>query len=67
MAKCKMKVSKTASKRFKITKNGKVMFNHARTRHTTGKRRRSALRVLRKKDALAKGDEKRVKRLLGVK
>lgn len=62
----KMKVSKTAAKRFRVTKNGKVLYNHARTRHTTGKRKRSALRVLRKKDSLRKGDEKRIKKLLAL-
>jgi large subunit ribosomal protein L35 len=66
MAKNKMKTCKTAAKRFRVTKNGKILFNHARTRHTTGKKRRSALRELRKKDVLDKGDAKRVKRLLGV-
>jgi large subunit ribosomal protein L35 len=66
MAKNKMKTCKAAAKRFRVTKNGKILFNHARTRHTTGKRRRSALRELRKKDVLDKGDAKRVKRLLGV-
>ncbi|HEY8542959.1 MAG TPA: hypothetical protein VIL29_11285 [Pseudothermotoga sp.] len=43
-----------------------MLYNHARTRHTTGKRKRSALRVLRKKDTLRKGDEKRIKKLLAL-
>ncbi|AEH51976.1 50S ribosomal protein L35 [Pseudothermotoga thermarum] len=67
MAKCKMKVNKTAAKRFRVTRNGKILFNHARRRHTTGKRRRSTLRALRMKDSLKKCDEGRIKRLLGLK
>lgn len=65
MAKRKMKVSKTAAKRFKITKNGKIMRRHANAWHKTGKKRRSTLRALRLEDVVAKPDRKRILRLLG--
>uniref|UniRef100_A0A7C4CCE2 Large ribosomal subunit protein bL35 n=1 Tax=Fervidobacterium thailandense TaxID=1008305 RepID=A0A7C4CCE2_9BACT len=65
MAKKKMKVSKTAAKRFKITKNGKIIRRHANAWHKTGKKRRSTLRALRLEDVVAKPDRKRILRLLG--
>lgn len=65
MGKRKMKVSKTAAKRFRVTRNGKIMRRHACAWHKTGKKRRSTLRALRIEDVVADSDKKRVLRLLG--
>jgi large subunit ribosomal protein L35 len=67
MAKKKMKVSKTAAKRFKVTKNGKIMRRHANAWHKTGKKRRSTLRSLRLEDVVSQADKQRILRLLGKK
>ncbi|MCX7654676.1 MAG: 50S ribosomal protein L35 [Fervidobacterium sp.] len=67
MAKRKMKTSKTAAKRFRVTKNGKIMRRHANAWHKTGKKRRSTLRALRLEDVVSKSDEARILRLLGRK
>ncbi|MEJ5256724.1 MAG: 50S ribosomal protein L35 [Fervidobacterium sp.] len=67
MAKQKMKTSKTAAKRFKVTKNGKIMRRHANAWHKTGKKRRSTLRALRLEDVVASSDSSRILRLLGKK
>lgn len=63
----KVKTNRSAAKRFRITKNGKIMRNHAYRSHKTGKKRRNALRELRKKDVVSSADEYRVLRLLGKK
>ncbi|QTA38540.1 50S ribosomal protein L35 [Thermosipho ferrireducens] len=65
MAKNKMKTHKTAAKRFKITKNGKIMRRHAYAWHKTGKKRRSTLRALRLETEVASSDKERVLRMLG--
>ncbi|MEN3042788.1 MAG: 50S ribosomal protein L35 [Fervidobacterium sp.] len=67
MAKRKMKTSKTAAKRFRVTKNGKIMRRHANAWHKTGKKRRSTLRALRLEDVVSKSDEARILSLLGRK
>jgi large subunit ribosomal protein L35 len=43
------------------------MRNHAYRSHKTGKKRRNALRALRKKDVVSSADKNRVLRLLGKK
>ncbi|MFN6991950.1 MAG: 50S ribosomal protein L35 [Fervidobacterium sp.] len=65
MAKKKMKTSKTAAKRFRLTRNGKIMRRHANAWHKTGKKRRSTLRALRLEDVVASSDKPRILRLLG--
>ncbi|MFN3692310.1 MAG: 50S ribosomal protein L35 [Fervidobacterium sp.] len=65
MAKKKMKTSKTAAKRFRVTKNGKIMRRHANAWHKTGKKRRSTMRALRLEDVVASPDKPRILRLLG--
>ncbi|HCI29295.1 MAG TPA: 50S ribosomal protein L35 [Fervidobacterium sp.] len=67
MAKQKMKGSKTAAKRFRVTKNGKIMRRHANAWHKTGKKRRSTMRALRLEDVVASSDESRMLRILGKK
>mgnify|MGYP003454372473 FL=1 len=67
MAKQKAKGSKTAAKRFKITRNGKLVRRHANVWHKTGKKRRSTLRALRLEDVVADVDKSRILRVLGKK
>jgi len=67
MAKQKMKTSKTAAKRFKVTKNGKIMRRHANAWHKCGDKRRSTMRALRLEDVVADSDKPRILRLLGQK
>jgi len=62
-----MKGSKTAAKRFRVTKNGKIMRRHANAWHKTGKKRRSTMRALRLEDVVASSDESRMLRILGKK
>ncbi|HHF08761.1 MAG TPA: 50S ribosomal protein L35 [Kosmotoga arenicorallina] len=67
MAKCKVKTKRSAAKRFRVTKNGKVLFHHAYKRRKTSKKKRSTLRALRLKGQLSSGDREKALRLLGVK
>ncbi len=65
MAKLKAKTHKTAAKRFKVTKNGKILRRKANAWHKTGKKRRSTLRKLRLEAKVKSCDKPRVLRLLG--
>ncbi len=67
MGKNKMKTNRSASKRFRVTKSGKIMRNHAYAWHKTGKKRRSTLRRLRKKGTVSEAEKARVLKLLGMK
>jgi len=67
MGKSKMKSSRSAVKRFRVTRKGKIMRNHAYAWHKTGKKRRSALRRLKRKGQVSAAEEERVLRLLGMK
>ncbi len=67
MAKNKMKTNRSAAKRFRITRNGKVIRGHAYAWHKTGKKRRSSLRRLRKKGLISSADKNKVLRLMGKK
>lgn len=60
----KMKTRKAVAKRFKITKNGKVMYHQAGNNHLqTGKKRRTK-RQRKKPKRASKEDEKRIKQML---
>ena len=67
MAKNKMKTNRSAAKRFRVTRNGKVMRGHAYAWHKTGKKKRSTLRRLKKKGKVSSAEKDRVLRLLGMK
>ncbi len=67
MGKSKMKTNRSAAKRFKVTRKGKIMRNHAYAWHKTGKKRRSALRRLKRKGQVSKAEKNRVLRLIGMK
>ena len=61
----KLKTRKTVSKRFKITGTGKLMRRSTGLNHLMRKKTLSRRRNLIKGSELYKGDEKRIKRMLG--
>ncbi len=62
----KMKTNRSAAKRFKLTGKGRVKRHHAFKSHILTKKTTKRKRHLRHSDMTAKGDEKRVKRMLGM-
>lgn len=56
----KGKTNKSARKRVRVTKSGKVKFRHSFTSHLLSSRNSNRLRKLRRRAVAAKGDEKRV-------
>jgi large subunit ribosomal protein L35 len=60
----KMKTNKSVAKRFKVTGKGKVKRGHAFKSHILTKKSQKRKRNLRKSALCAKGDEKRMKRML---
>ena len=60
----KMKTNKSAAKRFKVTKNGKVKRNKAYKSHILTKKSKTQKRRLRKSDEVNSADMNRVKKLL---
>ncbi len=63
----KMKTHKATSKRFKITGRGKLRRRKARASHLRRKKSKRSKRELRKDVSVSPADQKRVKRLLGIK
>ena len=59
-----MKTNRSAAKRFKATKSGKLKRNQAGMAHILGKKSPKRKRNLRKSAIVAKSDEKQMKRLL---
>lgn len=66
MAKKKLKIRDSVSKRFKVTKNGKVLFGHQYGSHK--KLHKSKSRIRRQKEpGQLKGEfAKKIKQMLGV-
>ena len=62
----KMKSNRSAAKRFKITKSGKVLRRKAFKRHLLTGKSRKTKRNLRRAGVLEPGDAKRMTRLLEV-
>ena len=60
----KIKTKKSVSKRFKITKNGKIKRNKAYGNHLLGKKSSKRMRRLKSTDLVNKADEKKIKKLL---
>ena len=60
----KLKTNKSAAKRFKITKNGKIKKRSANRGHILGKMSRKRKRKLRQSSYLDKVEEKKIRRLL---
>lgn len=63
----KMKTHSGAAKRFKITGSGKIMRRKAGMNHILEKKPSKVTRRLKAEAQLAKGDETRIKRMLGLK
>ena len=61
----KVKTSKTAAKRFKITGTGKVMYEHSRLNHLMmSKKRGGRIRRMNQDGEAVGGERDKVKRLL---
>ena len=60
----KLKTNKSAAKRFKITKTGKLKKRSAKRGHILGKMTRKAKRNLRKSSYVSDVDAKKIRRLL---
>ena len=61
----KMKTNRSAAKRFKVTGKGKVKRRQANKSHILTKKASKRKRHLRDAKIAQKGDERRVKRMLG--
>jgi len=62
----KMKSHKGASKRFKVTGSGRIRRRQSHRGHLRLAKGKDSYRRLKGETDLAKGDEKRAKRLLGM-
>jgi large subunit ribosomal protein L35 len=60
----KLKTSKSAAKRFKVTKTGKLKKRSAKRGHILGKMTRKAKRKLRRGTYVSGADAKKIRRLL---
>lgn len=60
----KLKTNKSAAKRFKITKSGKLKKRSANRGHILGKMSRKTKRKLRKSSYVSDADAKKIRRLL---
>lgn len=60
----KLKTKKSAKKRFRLTKSGKVKRNKAYAGHIMGKKTRKRKRNLRKSAIAVSGDAKRIKKMI---
>lgn len=61
----KQKTRKSASKRFKLTKNGKLLHRSHYIRHLRSKKGKAQLRRLKKMKTVSGVFEKKVKKMLG--
>ena len=59
----KMKTNRAAAKRFKITKSGRIKYNHANRRHILTKKSSKRKRQLRGTKLIAKSDVASIKRM----
>ena len=62
----KMKTHRGAAKRFKITGSGKIKKSKAYKSHLLESKTSKRKRGLRKAEIISPGDERRVKRMLGL-
>ncbi len=62
----KYKPSKAISKRFKVTRTGKVKRHHGFTSHLMSSRSGNKRRKLRKSAIMAEGQAKRMRRFMGL-
>jgi large subunit ribosomal protein L35 len=62
----KLKTTKSAAKRFKITGTGKIVRHHSHARHILTKKSRKRVRKLAGDALVSKADTKRVKKMLNI-
>jgi len=62
----KLKTSRSAAKRFKVTGTGKILRRHSHARHILTKKSRKRLRKLGSPALISKADKGRVKRMLNI-
>ncbi len=62
----KMKTHRGAVKRFKVTGSGKIKKSNAYKSHLLESKTSKRKRSLRKAEIISSGDERRVKRMLGL-
>ena len=62
----KLKTNKGAAKRLRVTKSGHLKRGSPGTRHLKRRKNAKRLRRLRKSKLIAKVDERRMRRLLGL-
>ena len=62
----KKKIKKSVSKRFKITKTGKVLFGHQYQGHLMRKKSKRKIRQLKETGVLKGAFAKKVKQMLGA-
>jgi large subunit ribosomal protein L35 len=62
----KLKTSRSAAKRFKVTGTGKILRRHSHARHILTKKSRKRLRKLGSAALICKADKARVKRMLNI-
>jgi len=63
----KMKTHKTTAKRFKVTGSGKLRRRKGRATHLRRRKSKRMKRELQKDVPVSKADQKRVRRILGLK
>jgi large subunit ribosomal protein L35 len=62
----KMKTHKGATRRFAVSKNGKLMRRHAKLNHLLEKKSPAQKRRLGREAPVARGDRRSVRRMLGI-
>ena len=62
----KLKTSRSAAKRFKVTGTGKILRRHSHARHILTKKSRKRVRKLGSPALVCKADKPRVKRMLNI-
>jgi large subunit ribosomal protein L35 len=60
----KLKTSRSAAKRFRVTKHGKVLKKHACVSHLLTKKSRNRKRKLRRSSALSSVEQKMIRTIL---
>ncbi|CAN5329317.1 50S ribosomal protein L35 [soil metagenome] len=62
----KQKTKKSLAKRFKVTKNGKIMYRHNFTRHLRAKKSKAKRRSQKQPAVMTSYFAKKIRKMLGV-
>lgn len=62
----KLKTSKSAAKRFKVTGTGKILRRHSHARHILTKKSRKRVRKLVSVGLVGKSDRRRIRKMLNI-